>query len=182
MKRLLVVFLSLCLVCCSNLSISVLAKDNAAKSENVSELEGLLVDNYEDEGFKIMLSNQRIDGMGYFNYRIRYSVKSNSFTVRDDTITMEVCGYVLDPYGNDVTSEYPGKEYEIRLYKDNFWNTLVGSYVFEADGEINEFTISELSTDASYYIKITCDTLPTDMTISGGGRIWGVASVETDEE
>lgn len=111
------------------------------------------------EYFSFVTSNSRISSNGDFEAYFYVKVTSGSFTANDDSITIrtyvdifnEATGEIFE--GSDVI-DIDDCKYVVCLYRDNFWNKQIGSYVGVADGGF-EYGTWDVDEGKSYYFTIS---------------------------
>ncbi|MGM9653155.1 MAG: hypothetical protein ACI3XP_05925 [Eubacteriales bacterium] len=105
-----------------------------------------------DEYFHFSNSATRMNYDGSFDFRFYVSVTSDHFIATSNTLTIATCVSIY----NMVTESYETSSdymFGLTLYKNDFWNTAVGSYVGCADGIYGglTFTVEE---GCEYYFRI----------------------------
>ncbi len=125
-----------------------------------------------DDGIiEITPSVERISSNGYFDFAVNSSLTSTDFQVSNTTTTIKLNASIIDPYGNGVTSDYSDHKYKITLKKRGSLFA-VDSATFTVDSNPNQFVVTGLSKDATYYFEITnVDYLPGGTKIVGSGSV-----------
>lgn len=168
-KKSFILFTILCLVMILGTSVNVSAKEsNQAIKISYGE-------NYENketgEYFRWINTSQKgISASGTvakeFEFRIRSSVKSSSFTIDSSSVGVEATAWVEDTFGN-LQSGYSGHKYTVKL------NRFLTSKSLQFDiGGTESGTISGLSSGGSYTLEVqNNDYLPSSEYLVGYGTV-----------